>query len=632
MSTPNESQRTDYVDQLIDAFLNCGWARILEDVAHEGYFATTEGFRSAAAQAEKNCDSLEAKVFRLLSDACSMTLTPEKPNEPFQPWFVGGGRRSTVSDDFGDCEIEFFAQITDSIDDPLLKARLADLVWFKKQPRDVRFALDAIDSYKQFSLEGDMWFRDGQQCMQRAIGLCQMIGTAAGNRLDKIEKAVINKIESSSIEDGFLSYGLAETLSVNGLGTNHVAGIGSKLESLAREFDTSEKFLASGRFFDASSKWFRRAGEEMKSLEMIVARAEASVKEAEERMSSDDPSHAVAASFLENAVQIYRAIPRNRRRQNQVDERIRELRLRISEHGQSASEELATVSGPEIDISEYVERARNAVKGKSLEKALLEFANLHSVKVARLRQAATDTLSQSSLRALFPTVFSSHDGRVIDRTPSISDSTPSENDEKVILAEMTNFHYQPDISLAVQALILPTLDVLIVEHRISEAALIELARRSPIVPLGREMLFGKALAHGFNKDFVTAIHLLGPQIEHMVRFHLKEARVVTTHLDQNGIEMEYGLSTLIDLKETTAIFGEDLTYELKALYCDQIGPNLRNNIAHGLLDDRQCYSLDSIYAWWLGLKIVFNVFWNSLATGADSDESEQASEDELAED
>ena len=505
---------------------------------------------------------------------------------------------------------------------------MADLVWYKKLPKDINSALAAIDSYKQLPMNADIWFFDGQACLQRAISLCQMIRTAAGNRLTEIETAVIDGINASTVEDGFLSNSLADSLLVNGLGNNHATSIGSKLESLAREFETSGDFHASRSFFDASSKWFSNAGEEMNAIEMTVASAKALVKEAEARLSSDKPSHGVAAMFLEDAVQTYRTIPGSHREQHQVDQRIQELRLLITEYGQLALEEMTTVSSPAMDISEYVEQAQNAVRGKPIEDALREFANLHSVSVARLRQAATDSLSQSSFVALFPMVTSSHDGRVVARTPGISGSTPTEDDEEIILAEMNRSYYQPCISFAVQALIFPALDVLILEHRISEAALIDLARRSPIVPIGREMLFGKALTHGFNKDFATAIHLLGPQIENMVRFHLKAAGVVTSHMDQYGITMEYGLSKLIELPKTLSIFGEDLTYELKALYCDQIGPNLRNNVAHGLLNDRECYSIASIYAWWLGLKLVFNVFWNSLAVGTVGDGSAQTDQNE----
>ena len=35
----------------------------------------------------------------------------------------------------------FFAEIVETIDDPWLKARLADLVWLMQSPRAVKFAL-----------------------------------------------------------------------------------------------------------------------------------------------------------------------------------------------------------------------------------------------------------------------------------------------------------------------------------------------------------------------------------------------------------------------------------------------------------------------------------------------------------
>ena len=79
----------------------------------------------------------------------------------------------------------------------------------------------------------------------------------------------------------------------------------------------------------------------------------------------------------------------------------------------------------------------------------------------------------------------------------------------------------------------------------------------------------------------------------------------------------------MDLPQTEEIFGEDLSFEIRSLFCDPFGPNLRNKLAHGLLDDRACYSPDAIYAWWLGLKLVFNTFWNALSSNAESKEQDE---------
>ena len=97
----------------------------------------------------------------------------------------------------------------------------------------------------------------------------------------------------------------------------------------------------------------------------------------------------------------------------------------------------------------------------------------------------------------------------------------------------------------------------------------------------------------------------------MVRHQLKMNQVTTTSIDREGIETENGLSTLVDLPEVKAIFGEDVTFELKALFCSPYGANLRNEVAHGLIEEDQCFSAHSVYAWWLSLKLAFNTLWNS---------------------
>jgi hypothetical protein len=166
-------------------------------------------------------------------------------------------------------------------------------------------------------------------------------------------------------------------------------------------------------------------------------------------------------------------------------------------------------------------------------------------------------------------------------------------------------------SIVVQGDVWPALEVLLLEHRLQESDFVSLAKHSPIVPNGRERLFGKALFAGYDRDFVSALHLLIPQIEHMVRVHLKQAGAKTTNLDKDGIENENGLSTLMDLPEANQVFGEAIAFEIRALFCDPFGPNLRNELAHGLLDEHACHSPSAIYAWWFALKLVVNTWWNA---------------------
>ncbi|KAB1117662.1 DUF4209 domain-containing protein, partial [Micromonospora sp. AMSO12t] len=48
------------------------------------------------------------------------------------------------------------------------------------------------------------------------------------------------------------------------------------------------------------------------------------------------------------------------------------------------------------------------------------------------------------------------------------------------------------------------------------------------------------------------------------------------------------------------------------LLCEQPGPNLRNDLAHGLLNDPESWSAAAVYAWWLCLRLVVLPYYRML--------------------
>ena len=607
MIMSNEQEKKELV-LTVEDFSSCGWKTVLAEADRKDYFSMFSAFSVAAKQATDENRQAHSKALRLLAKACSMMLSPNSSNEPFKPSIELPDRRSTIPDDLSETDIAFFAEIADTIDDPWLKARLADLVWLKQ--REVRFALMAIDAYRAIPLSSETWLRDGDKCWERAIVLSLMLRKRAGNRLAQIEASIIDIFKMGG--EDFLCLWLVNLLKSKGLGKDHSPMIAKKLESLGREFKKKNDFNKAGQYFQVSADWFEMSDDTAKSAKMKVEWAETSVKKATMAIDS-----LVAEHFYDQAIQIYRSIPRSERAKYGVNERIAELRAHLSESGEQSLDEMGVIITPKTDISQIVEDARNAVKGKELFEALKAFVNLdRGVNVKDLRERVIKR-SQNSISALFSSVSMSQDGRGISKRPGINASP--DDDEIGIRSQMIQ-DYQIAVSLVVQVCIWPALEILLLEHRLQEADFISLARQSPIVPIGRERLFGKALYAGYDRDFVTALHILVPQIEHMVSFHLKARGVSTTNRDSNGIENENGLSTLMDLPETKKIFGENLSFEIKALFCDPVGANLRNELAHGLIDYEACYSPYAIYAWWLGLQLVFNVFWKARHTSPESNE------------
>ena len=86
---------------------------------------------------------------------------------------------------------------------------------------------------------------------------------------------------------------------------------------------------------------------------------------------------------------------------------------------------------------------------------------------------------------------------------------------------------------------------------------------------------------------------------------LRRNDVHTLFVDEHGVESEKSLNALLDMTETEEnLYGTGMVAEMKAMLVVQGGPNLRNDVAHGLLDDNSAWSYSALYMWWFCLRLV----------------------------
>ncbi len=102
---------------------------------------------------------------------------------------------------------------------------------------------------------------------------------------------------------------------------------------------------------------------------------------------------------------------------------------------------------------------------------------------------------------------------------------------------------------------------------------------------------------------MTATHLLIPQLENSVRYVLAGNGVIVSRLDDPGVQEEKGLGELLYEPKLEELFGEDLLFDLQGLLLERFGANLRNKLAHGLMDSDEFSSAPMLYVWWLTLRI-----------------------------
>ena len=601
----------------VEAFRECNWKAALGQSDSRDYVSMWQSFLDEGNKVDPDEHASRARIFGLFADACSMMLSPESASEPFKPLMQSRTHRWVVPDDLSDSDIAFFAEIVDEIDDPRLAARLADLVWLRQRPRDPQFALTAIDNYRAIPLTAASWFAGGRKCWERAKALVAMLGKGSGNRKFEIMESILDAFRAAQSTDDFLALQLAEFVTDFVTENKERLSIACRLRGLAEQFDQSGNQHAAREYYDGASAWYGRGGDEQKSTAMIVAAAECWVKEGHERLAGNKPSHMGAALLYGEAIQKYRSIPKAARALHRVDERLASLRQHVQKLGPPSLGEMTQIETPSVDISAVVNRSREAVMGRNHLDALATYTNLHPVIDAKeLRKKAIQIVQKHPLQALLSTVVVGDDGRVVARRSGLDlNDLDSDDSKDTIRAEMVNT-YTTYVHSIVYSVVLPGLEVLRLEHRLREGDFRRIAAGSPAVSPGREGLIGKALFAGYEWDFVTAIHILAPQVEHMARFHLKNMGIQTRTLNPDGVESEIGLTALMAMPECKKVWGEDVAFEIRALFCDSFGPNIRNDVAHGLFSEEKCRSTASVYAWWFGLKIVFNSFWHLFRSDA----------------
>lgn len=120
---------------------------------------------------------------------------------------------------------------------------------------------------------------------------------------------------------------------------------------------------------------------------------------------------------------------------------------------------------------------------------------------------------------------------------------------------------------------------------------------------------------GFKRDFVSSSLYLIPQIENSIRNLLEgNGYVITSKMSSSGVQKEKDLNELLVDDNVIKIFGEDIIFVLRAVMTEEYGGNIRNLLAHGLLNYEQLQSSQSAFCWWLVLRLSMTPFLNSITT------------------
>lgn len=547
-------------------------------------------------QAKDTAAGQAARALELLAGICSMRLVPEEPAHTYRPmieWSDGGTSMAPGHVPTGD--VDALAQLVGAVANTSLRARIADLVWLMDRSRGRQFALMAVQAYRALPLSSETWHGGTQACWHRALQLAKQI--RADDEAAAIETALLDAFFAAAGDaDGYQALHFLHflrPLRAERRSGGRAREVAEQLEAIGRQrMGLLHAFVAQAHF-EAAAEWYEWARDRERQALALSLAAEAIVLQAGQADGAIVQHH-----WLSKAIEAYRRVPGRFRAQLGVEAAIDDIRRRREAAGHAMLGEMVMIRGPREEVGDRVQAAVDHVKGRPALEALVAFCGLDSPPdVGALKAAAEATLKATPLRTMMGMNVVAGDGRQVENVgPEVGWQAQVDAQARAMFLEHAG--------KAALAELLPARDQLRFEHDFRLGDFIAIAERSPVVPADRARMVGQGLYAGFYGDMVQAMHILMPQFEHIVRQVLRGAGAFTAQHDQEGLDMEVALGSLVERPQMAEEFGDGLTLAIHAVMCDRAGPNLRNDVAHGLADEEACESAHALYAWWLVLQLV----------------------------
>ncbi|WP_273325172.1 DUF4209 domain-containing protein [Vallitalea guaymasensis] len=92
----------------------------------------------------------------------------------------------------------------------------------------------------------------------------------------------------------------------------------------------------------------------------------------------------------------------------------------------------------------------------------------------------------------------------------------------------------------------------------------------------------KGLEHFWSEDYISAMHILVPQFENAFRQFFHAGNNPTTVLRKDSVQHEQTFNQFLEQEFVKSNIDEDVLFMIKYVLVEELGYNLRNEIAHGL--------------------------------------------------
>lgn len=266
-------------------------------------------------------------------------------------------------------------------------------------------------------------------------------------------------------------------------------------------------------------------------------------------------------------------------------ERCLQLRGKLKHTQQERLKSMASIPF-EFDAAPIQKNIETLFHGLSRQEAILAFGECAMLyKVEEVRQGVLTEQQKNVFSSLFSKRFIDEEGRLVKILSPLDLRDPQE--DASLLREHMVHYVSERRSLG------ETICLQLAYHKVRERGAVAsddlsfLIDRNALIPEERKAIIKTGLQLGLNGELYASLHILLPQTENLLRELVKLCGDMPTYLKEDGTEDIKPLSQLFDSQKLKEVYDEDLLFTWKTLLDGRGGPNLRNEIAHGVLSPKR---------------------------------------------
>lgn len=579
----------------IEDFQETKIARLLETIDTLEFYSLDTQFSALSRQALAEGQRGAYRAYRVLMVVCSYHFSVDR-QDAFGPRLTRDGMRTPIPADIAGEQSHVLAAIAETIDHPLLRARVADVSWYnhKSLHKCAGLSIEAYCQAIEYYLDDKLSFsyEPPSGLSSKIVDLLHRVFhiiSSTGKRKTPPEIAVALWKRLYAQADELQCYPSFDRLARLGQAFSLIEWtlVAQDAERLANNSEANDYAMAVKVLWDLAAQahqlskdheGFKRS--KLRSIGQTL------------KMGEGVNSFLAKASWTRDAIRELRSIPGMQRE-------LETLKADLLEQQAQAAHEFSAFLTP-MDLSEERQGTIDIFRNLTLPDFFYRLAHVCSVpqKLALHTDIIKDR-SDSFLSDLFSgRIYTDVLGRVVNQAPviNLNETPPPEWYAHESLTPL-DIHYQ----MAVESRIKPAAQTLLTKFAVDDRHLMVITSTSHFVCPGFEHIYALGLARFLQGDMMSACHLLFPQLENSLRHVLSDSGFDTSKLDEEMLQEDRSISGLLKNRrdELESVFGVDLLYTIDLLFNFKGGPCLRHELAHGKLASGNCYLHSSIYACWL---------------------------------